>query len=225
MKGLDTNVLVRFLVQDDRHQAQKASAYIRRNAAAGQICYINHTVLSELVWVLESAYGYSRRDITEVLEKLLLTKQFEIDARDIVKQAINDYQNSRGDFANYLIGRINRSKGCDTTVTFDTTLKTSSLFTVLIYVADRDIFHASWSFSSSTKYRMPVGKSCIRYSGLNQTFKSQINVIQKILCKFATFCHRSREITAYSVVPKRFRRENHDLPEVNRFPKPRAGLS
>jgi len=131
MKGLDTNVLVRFLVQDDRHQAQKASTYIRRNAAAGKICYINHTVLSELVWVLESAYDYSRREIAEVLEKLLITKQFEIDAKDIIKQAIHDYQNGRGDFADYLIGRINRSKDCDTTTTFDTALKTSSLFTVL----------------------------------------------------------------------------------------------
>ncbi|HUL01269.1 MAG TPA: type II toxin-antitoxin system VapC family toxin [Nitrospirota bacterium] len=131
MNGLDTNVLVRFLVQDDRHQAKRASAYIHRTVSAGKICYINHTVLSELVWVLESAYIYSRKEIAGVLEKLLLTKQFEIDAKDIVKQAIYDYRNGRGDFADYLIGRINRSKGCDTTATFDLALKTSSLFTVL----------------------------------------------------------------------------------------------
>ncbi len=131
MNGLDTNVLVRFLVQDDRHQAKRASAYIHRTVAAGKICYVNQTVLSELVWVLESAYNYSRKEISGVLEKLLLTKQFEIDAKDIVKQAIYDYRNGRGDFADYLIGRINRSRGCDTTATFDTALKTSSLFTVL----------------------------------------------------------------------------------------------
>ncbi len=81
--------------------------------------------------MFESAYSYSRKEIAGVLEKLLLTKQFEIDARDIVKQAIYDYQNGRGDFADYLIGRINRSKGCETTATFDSALKTSSLFRVI----------------------------------------------------------------------------------------------
>lgn len=131
MKGLDTNVLVRYLVRDDRNQSEKASAYIHRTTSAGKSCYINQTVMAELVWVLESAYDYSRQEISGVLEKLLITKQFEIEGKDVVNLAVHDYHNGRGDFADYLIGRLNRSKGCDTTATFDQALNSSRLFTVL----------------------------------------------------------------------------------------------
>ena len=131
MKGLDTNVLVRYLVKDDRKQAEKASAYLRKAAAAGQDCFINTIVLCELVWVLESAYGYDRREIADVLEKILMTKQFEIESKDIVHQAVQEYRQGRGDLADYLIGRINQARGCDVTATFDRALKTTSSFIVL----------------------------------------------------------------------------------------------
>lgn len=131
MRGLDTNVLVRYLVRDDKKQAEKASAYIHKMTASGKRCYVNHVVLCELVWVLESAYEYSKREIAEVLEKILVTKQFEIDAKDLVSQAVHDYRNGSGDIADYLIGRVNRAKGCDATVTFDLALKASPYFTVL----------------------------------------------------------------------------------------------
>jgi predicted nucleic-acid-binding protein len=131
MRGLDTNVLVRYLVRDDRKQAEKASVAIHRAAALGKRCYINHIVLCELVWVLGSAYDYSKKEIAGVLDMILVTKQFEIDAKDIVIQAINDYRNESGDFADYLIGRTNRAKGCDTTATFDLSLKSAQHFTLI----------------------------------------------------------------------------------------------
>lgn len=56
---------------------------------------------------------------------MLITKQFEIENRDIVRQALCDYRNGRGDIADYLIGRTNRSHGCDFTATFDRSLKDS----------------------------------------------------------------------------------------------------
>lgn len=131
MSGLDTNVIVRFLVKDDEAQAKKASACIHGMAASGESCFISSLVLCELVWVLESAYGYAKGEITDVLEKLLVTKQFEIEGKDVVRQAIHDYKDGNGDIADYLIGRINRDRGCDVTYTFDLDLKACSLFYVL----------------------------------------------------------------------------------------------
>jgi predicted nucleic-acid-binding protein len=131
MKGLDTNVLVRYIVKDDRKQAASASAYLRKATGAGKICFINCVVLCELVWVLESAYGYSKEEITFVLEKILMIKQFEIEIKDIVRQAVHDYRSGKGDIADYLIGRINNDRGCESTATFDRTLRNNSNFIVL----------------------------------------------------------------------------------------------
>lgn len=131
MKGLDTNVLVRYLVKDDAKQAEMASAWIRKAIASGEDCFINHIVLCELVWVLESAYGFPKKEIADVLEKILITRQFEIESKDIVRQAIHDYRHGSGDIADYLIGRINHSHGCDVTGTFDRALKQGTFFVVL----------------------------------------------------------------------------------------------
>ncbi len=131
MSGLDTNVLVRYLVGDDEKQAQKASACIRVIAASGKSCFISSIVLCELVWVLESAYDYEKNEIGDVLDKLLITKQFEIENKDIVRQAIHDYKAGDGDIADYLIGRFNQDKGCDITYTFGRALKGCPLFAVL----------------------------------------------------------------------------------------------
>ena len=131
MRGLDTNILVRFLVRDDMKQAEAASAYIRKVIADGGVCFINLIVFCELVWVLESAYGYAKPQIAGVLERMLATRQFDIETKDIVRQAVHDYASGRGDIADYLIGRTNHSQGCDQTATFDRSLKGSPFFDVI----------------------------------------------------------------------------------------------
>jgi predicted nucleic-acid-binding protein len=131
MRGLDTNVLVRYLVQDDKKQAEKASAAILKAVSGAKRCYINHAVLCELVWVLESAYDYPKDSIADVLNKILSTKQFDVDSKELVSHAVRDYSGGKGDFADYLIGRVNRGKGCETTLTFDLALKSSPHFTLL----------------------------------------------------------------------------------------------
>ena len=131
MRGLDTNVLVRYLVRDDKRQAALSSSYIGRAIAGGESCFINHIVLCEIVWVFESAYGFTKKEIIDVLEKMLATRQFEIERKDIVRQAVSDYGQGRGDFADYLIGRINHAEGCETTATFDRSLRDAAGFEVL----------------------------------------------------------------------------------------------
>ncbi len=85
MQGLDTNVLIRYLTKDDRRQSEKASTTIKRIVASDGSCFINHIVLCELVWVLESAYGYPKKEIADVIEKILMTRQFEIESKDIIR--------------------------------------------------------------------------------------------------------------------------------------------
>lgn len=119
MIGLDTNVLVRYLVQDDPGQARKATQVIRRECTRENPGLINRIVLCEIVWVLEAAYGYSKQEITGVLEKVLRTSQLQVEDVQAAWTAFRLYQKGKADFADCLLGTINRQQGCERTVTFD----------------------------------------------------------------------------------------------------------
>ena len=66
MKGLDTNVLVRYLTQDDATQYEKAKPYLETNCTTQDPCFINTVVLCELAWVLEAAYRYTKDELIVV---------------------------------------------------------------------------------------------------------------------------------------------------------------
>lgn len=118
MKGLDTNVLVRYLAQDDAEQSRIAARYIEAGT-----CYISAIVLCELVWVLESSYRHSKDVIAATMEKILMTGDFEIEDRDTAWQALRDYRATKADFADCLIARRNGAAGCEETGTFDKQVK------------------------------------------------------------------------------------------------------
>lgn len=88
-------------------------------------------MLCELVWVLETAYDQTRPMISNVIEKLLLAAQIEIEDRDTVWNALDSYRHSKADFADSLIGRSNLSQGCVHTVTFDQSLANDPAFRLL----------------------------------------------------------------------------------------------
>ena len=119
MIGLDTNVVVRYLVQDDPTQSRKATALIEGAIARGDRLYLCSVVLCELVWVLEAAYGIRKSEVAETLEKILLAAQFEIEHRDCARAALLDFRRSRADFSDCLLGRIHEAAGCESTTTFD----------------------------------------------------------------------------------------------------------
>ena len=119
MIGLDTNVLVRYLVQDDPGQSRKATQVITARCTRDDPGFINRIVLCELVWVLESAYGYSKETIVAVLEKLLRTSQLKIEDTQSAWTSFRMYQKGKADFADCLLGATNRLGGCNETVTFD----------------------------------------------------------------------------------------------------------
>jgi predicted nucleic-acid-binding protein len=129
--GLDTNVLVRYLVKDDKRQSEKASARIRDSKRRGESLLLNHIVLCELVWILQSGYEFSKMTILQTLERLLETKQFYIDQKDDVWAALAEYRQGKGDFADYLLGRSNQTIGCQHTLTFDKDLRGARAFLLL----------------------------------------------------------------------------------------------
>lgn len=131
MIGLDTNVLVRYLVQDDPAQAATAARAIEDVAAKGEKLVISPVVLCELVWVLESAYAEPRKRVADAIERVLRTTQFEVLERDLLWMACDEYRRGPGDLADYYLGRRHRDAGADVTLTFDQALKASKHFRVL----------------------------------------------------------------------------------------------
>ena len=131
MIGLDTNVLVRYLTQDDLVQARRANAVVAAALEKGERCRLDSVVLCELVWVLRGAYGYDKATVVDTLERILMTAQFDIGDKDLVRRALEDHRLGPGDFADYLIGHSNREAGCASTATFDRRLKSSAVFRVL----------------------------------------------------------------------------------------------
>lgn len=131
MNGLDTNVLVRYLVRDDPDQSAVATRLIDEAVERDTTFLISAIVICETVWVLEAGYEYSRAVVADAMEKLLLTRQLEFEARDDLWRALHRYREGRADLADYLIGHRNRSNGCRHTWTFDRALEADDAFQVL----------------------------------------------------------------------------------------------
>ena len=132
MVGLDTNVLVRFITDDDPLQSPIARRAIEGAAAQSTLLHICVPVLCELVWVLGTPpYGYARSEIADTIELLLEADALEIEARDLVRAAARAYRSGSADFTDLLIGGLNRRSGCRTTLTFDVAAGESAFFEVL----------------------------------------------------------------------------------------------
>jgi predicted nucleic-acid-binding protein len=119
MIGIDTNVIVRLVVNDDERQSRAAEAFIAEHGGTGEPCYVSDLVLIETVWVLERHYGYDRAMVCDVLKGLLDAAQLEFSSPIDIAAAVEDFRHSRTEFADCLIGRANVLAGCSHTVTFD----------------------------------------------------------------------------------------------------------
>ncbi len=117
--GLDTNVLVRYLTNDDPRQSKIAAAAIRARCTSENPGFINLIVLCEMVWVLERAYGYRRSLIADTINTLCQTPQLSVEQADVVIRAVQIYRQGRADMADCLIGLLNAAQGCSATMTFD----------------------------------------------------------------------------------------------------------
>lgn len=118
MIGLDTNVLVRYVMQDEPRQAARAAKLID-SLSAEEPGFVPLVALVELAWVLSGSYGLGRAQVAAALDALLRAKELVLERADIVAQALNRFSTAGADFADALIERSAVAAGCTATMTFD----------------------------------------------------------------------------------------------------------
>lgn len=131
MIALDTNVLLRLLVNDDPKQARQAQTVVDRALDLGEGILLPDVVLCEVEWVLSSAFGLSRAAIAQTLSRLVQGPEFTFANRAVVGEALENYQRGKAEFSDYLIGAAATAAGAATTFTFDRDLRSSDDFTLL----------------------------------------------------------------------------------------------
>lgn len=117
--GIDTNVLVRFLVQDDEAQFDKARKLIKREVAAGSGVFMNQLGLLETEWVLRSRYSLPKNLIIEAISGLLEASDVRFEDEPAIEEDLFIWKESAADFADCLVGVKNRRLGCRATASFD----------------------------------------------------------------------------------------------------------
>ena len=118
MNGLDTNVLVRYLAQDDARQSARATRLIEGFSAADP-GYISTVVLAETVWVLTTRYGVGREALVTIIETLLRTETLLVERAEVVWRALRRVRQAAGGFVDALVAEMALDAGCDTIHTFD----------------------------------------------------------------------------------------------------------
>ena len=119
MLGLDTNVLVRYLVRDDQPQFEKARRLIERESDKGEPVLVSLLVLLETEWVLRSRYELPKAEILSALSMLLDVAELAFEDEPSVEHALYSWRESVADFADCLVEARNRRLGCEATATFD----------------------------------------------------------------------------------------------------------
>lgn len=120
--ALDTNVLVRFLVEDDVAQSARAAKLVNRAIREGDQLFVGDVVLCEVVWVLRASYRFKRAEIADVLQRLLKAAHLTFTDSAPLKRAADAFARGDGDFADYVIREEARVAGCDRVATFDRAL-------------------------------------------------------------------------------------------------------
>jgi predicted nucleic-acid-binding protein len=118
MIGLDTNVLVRYIMQDDARQSALANRLVE-SLTAESPGFVPLVTVVELAWVLSSAYDLDRSQVVEAFESLLRTKEIVVERAETVWRALRIFQSANADFADCLIERAAFAAGCQRTMTFD----------------------------------------------------------------------------------------------------------
>ena len=119
MIGLDTNILVRYIAQDDKTQSLLATRLIEGECSESNPGYVGQVVLAEVVWVSESRYGATRAEVAQIVRRILSIRQLTVQNVEIAWQALRAFEVGKADFADCLIERTASAAGCGRTMTFD----------------------------------------------------------------------------------------------------------
>ncbi len=119
MIGIDTNVLVRYLVQDDAAQSATANDFMERRLTVDEPGYLSVVVMAETAWVLERRYGWSGQALAGILEQVLQADVLVVEHEQEVAEAVSMLNAGLGSFSDALVSAMARQAGCIHTVTFD----------------------------------------------------------------------------------------------------------
>ena len=119
MIALDTNVIVRFLVRDDEAQAQAVYARFKQAEADREALFVPLLVVIEAVWVLESTYGKSRKDILDSFDELKSMSILTFEKDQVMQALLSEGRKSNVDLSDLLIALASESCGCSGAITFD----------------------------------------------------------------------------------------------------------
>lgn len=119
MIGLDTNVIVRYLTQDDPVQSPKATELIERGLTEEDPGFVSVVAMAETAWVLERLYDLRAEEIAAAIEGILEVDVLLVESEQEVFIAMIAVKEGRGAFADALIGALGAKAGCSHTVTFD----------------------------------------------------------------------------------------------------------
>jgi len=118
MIGLDTHVLVRYIMQDDAEQSPQATALVESLTAEAP-GFVTLVSVIELGWVLTSCFGLDRTQVATALEGLIRSKEIAVERAEIVWQSVRLFRDGTADLADCLIARSAVAAGCERTMTFD----------------------------------------------------------------------------------------------------------
>ena len=119
MIGIDTNVLVRYIAQDDAVQSARATRLLEKECSPATPGFVGHVVLLELVWVSESCYNASRAEIAGIVRRILSIRQLIVEEAETAWKALRLFETSKADFADCLVAQVATAAGCSTVMTFD----------------------------------------------------------------------------------------------------------
>lgn len=119
MIGLDTNVLVRYIAQDDVHQSLAATKLIEQKCSPENPGYVSLVTLIQVVWVSETCYDAQRKEVAEIVRNLLGARQLVLQETETIWKALRLFESGTADFADYMVERLAAGAGCSETFTFD----------------------------------------------------------------------------------------------------------
>mgnify|MGYP001559583188 CR=1 FL=1 len=119
MIGIDTNVLVRYLAQDDRTQSPRATSFIEKECSVAAPGFVGLVVLAEVVWVSESLYGAARQEVADIVRRILSIRQLVVQDAETAWKALRLFESGKADFADCLVTCTAIAAGCESVATFD----------------------------------------------------------------------------------------------------------
>lgn len=131
MKGLDTNILVRFLVNDDPAQSKVVYNLFQTAEKENFSFFIPQLVLLELLWVLNSVYEIDRNDCLLSLQHLVLIPILKFENLSALNYFINEAKKTKQDLPDLLIAITAHDLDCEKVLTFDKKAAKHNLFELL----------------------------------------------------------------------------------------------